>query len=162
MGTMHPGRVCKMGLRLGMARMVAGDVGTLVSDARLIANAGHLCKWIDSFHVLVVMRCGWKEINFKGIGMLTDVDGYDMMEITWYYLAKVFNHMPSLSDTKHSHPYATCLKFDVSFLCFIRYVQTLLFWNLSINFNQYSQYPSTINTEAKLGAICMTWSWHDH
>ena len=26
------------------------------SGRRLIANAGHLCKWIDSLHVLVVMR----------------------------------------------------------------------------------------------------------
>ena len=64
MGTMHPGGVCN---NMGWPGWWNGwGCGNDVSDARLIANAGHLCKWIDSFHVLVVMRCGCKEINSEG------------------------------------------------------------------------------------------------
>jgi len=42
---------------------------------RLIANAGHLCKWIDSFHVLVVMRASGGAAVRKAVELAKKVNG---------------------------------------------------------------------------------------
>lgn len=87
-----------------------------------------------------------------------DFDGYDMIEITWYYLANVFNHMPSLSDTKDSHPYATCLEFDVSFCAsfdMCRHFCSEIFQSISISI-------LSIHQQSILKLFQMLYVWHDH
>lgn len=56
--------------------LVAALDPTEGSDApRLIANAGHLCKWIDSLHVLVVMRASGGAAVRKAVELAKKVHG---------------------------------------------------------------------------------------